>query len=94
MSLPPPERPRRTPWWFVVLLILVALPSIVLIPEAAEVVDDAHWLGSAYVGWLYPAYIVVSGICAYMSYPQRKALAWILWGLILLTDCGLFALAL
>lgn len=94
MSLPPPERAARTPWWFVALLILSALPSVFLIPEGAEVVEEAQWLGSAYVGWLYPAYIVVSGLCAYMCYPQRKALAWILWALIILTDIGLFILAL
>lgn len=88
--LPPPPRPARTPWWFVVIIILVALPTISFIPQAADVVEQAEWLGSAYMGWLYPAYVVISGICAWMCYPTRKTLAWILVALVLLTDIGLF----
>ena len=42
------------------------------------------------MGWLYPAYVVISGICAWMCYPRRRALAWILVALVLLTDIGLF----
>ena len=87
---PAPLREPRTPWWFIVIILLVALPTVTFIPQAAEVVEQARWLGTAYMGWLYPAYVVISGICAWMCYPRRRALAWILVALVLLTDIGLF----
>ena len=82
-------KPPRAPWWFVVLLVLVVLPTITFIPQASHVVSQAEWLGSSYVGWVYPLYIVLSAALAYVCYPMRRTIAWILFGLMVLTDIGL-----
>ncbi|MDE6334836.1 MAG: hypothetical protein K2L77_09360 [Muribaculaceae bacterium] len=91
--LPPPPRTPRAPWWFVAIVILVALTTFTFIPQASDILERAGWLGTAYVGWLYPAYVAISGICACMCYPARKTVAWILVALIVVTDAGLFITA-
>ena len=88
-----PRRPRA-PWWFAVLLILLVLPTIALVEAASYVIDSAGWLGGAtYMGWLYPAYVVLSCVCAWICYPDRRAIAWILVALLALADLGLFIIS-
>lgn len=84
-----PRRPRA-PWWFTALLVIVVLPTMMFIPQAAHIVAEAEWLGSSYVGWLYPVYVALSAILAWVCYPGRRTIAWILFTLIVLTDLGLF----
>ena len=44
--------------------------------------------------WLYPAYVLVAGVCAWMCYPKRKDVAWILLILLTLTHVGMYYLSL
>lgn len=81
---------RPTPWWFIAVLLVVALPTILFIPQASRIVEDAEWLGSGYVGWIYMACIVLSCFCAWSCYPDRRALSWILVGVVALIDLGMF----
>ena len=83
------NKPMRAPWWFTVLLVLVCFPTVAFIPQAAQIVEDAQWLGTSYVGWLYPVYVVLSAVCSWICYPTRRALAWILFALIVITDLSL-----
>lgn len=83
-------RAPKAPWWFTVLLVLVAFPTVAFIPQAAHILEEAEWLGSSYVGWVYPVYVLLSAFLAWISYPTRRTLAWILFALIILTDIGLF----
>lgn len=83
-------RPQRAPWWFAVLLVIVIFPTMAFIPQAAHIVSEAEWLGSSYVGWIYPLFIVLSAFLAWVCYPERRTVAWILFALIVLTDIGLF----
>lgn len=83
-------RPRRAPWWFTVLLVLVAAGAAFMFPMAARVLDSAMWLGSDYMGWLYPAYVVAMAMLAWICYPQRRTIAWVLFGVLLLSAIGLF----
>ncbi len=85
-----PRRLPPAPWWFALIIIVVALPSMAFIPQASYIVDRAEWLGSSLMGWLYPAYVVLSGVCAWMCYPARRTLAWILVALMVITDIALF----
>ena len=54
------------------------------------ILEDARWLGTSYVGWLYPVYILLSAVIAWVCYPQRRTIAWILVALIVITMAGLF----
>ncbi|MFG6386524.1 MAG: hypothetical protein K1V80_08650 [Muribaculaceae bacterium] len=86
----PWPRPQRAPWWFTLLLIIIVLPGMAFIPQASAILEDARWLGTSYVGWLYPVYILLSAVIAWVCYPQRRTIAWILVALIVITMAGLF----
>ena len=79
----------RAPWWFTVLLILFSLPALLLSNPASKVLAGGGWLSSDFSSWLYPAYVVIAGVCSWICYATRRVLAWILFGLIVLTDAGL-----
>lgn len=80
---------NRSPWWFAVLLILVALPALFLNNAAARALSDSGWIASDFTTWLFPAYIIISSFSAWICYPNRRTLAWILFFLVLLTDLAL-----
>ncbi|MDE6301677.1 MAG: hypothetical protein K2M19_08175 [Muribaculaceae bacterium] len=80
------EGRARLPWWFVVLMVAVALPSFLFIPEAFKAVSETGWMGETSSEWLFPAYVVLSAVLALACYPGRRTVAWILLGLVVLTD--------
>jgi len=84
------RKPERTPLWFTAILIAVALPTFYFIPQASHIVEEAEWLGSGYVGWIYPLSIAFTCVFAWMCYPGRRTLSWILAGVVALLDLGLF----
>jgi len=88
--MPQPSGEARAPWWFIIVIIAAALPALMFMPQAARVLEQAGLPGAGYTGWLYPAYVIVSGLCALLCYPQRKALALVLVALMVLVDTGLF----
>lgn len=76
---------HRTPWWFTALLIMTAIPMVWLMGRAGAVLSATYDTDSAALNWFYPIYIMLSGVCAYLCYPDRRALAWILEALMCLT---------
>ena len=84
-------RPPKAPWWFTALLAILAIGGAMVFPEAARVLDSASWLGADYVGWLYPLYVIVTAVLAWICYPARRTTAWILAAMLALTTIGLFA---
>ncbi len=84
------RKPERTPLWFTAILVAVALPTFCFIPQASRIVEEAEWLGSGYTGWIYPLCIAFTCIFAWMCYPDRRTLSWILAGVVTLLDLGLF----
>lgn len=81
-----PEARPRLPWWFVVLMLAVALPSFLFIPEAFRAVSATGWPGAEHSEWLFPAYVALSAVLALVCYPGRRTVAWILLSLVVLTD--------
>lgn len=70
---------ERTPWWFTLLLVVTALPMFCMLDRAGFVLEAAYGIGETrIVGWLYPVYVVASGLCAWFCYPSRRTVAWIL----------------
>lgn len=76
----------RTPWWFAALLIVVGLPALYFNNVAARTMADGGWISADVSTWLYPAYVFIAGFSAWICYSDRRALAWVLFSLILLTD--------
>ncbi len=75
----------RAPWWFVLIIVAIAFATAFAIPAANRVMAEAYG-DSATIGWLFPAYIVISGICACACYSDRRTVAWILVALMALSD--------
>lgn len=78
----------HAPWWFTALLAVLALPMFLCLyfVNATPEGSGARWLA-----WFYPAYIALSSLCAWICYPDRRALAWILAALMALSDAAMWA---
>ena len=83
-----PLKPRR-PWWFTALLIVLVLPSFGM----PWVLSDAPQgsLLAALIKW-FPAYLLLSAVCAWMAYPQRRDVAWIIVALMILSSIAFLAI--
>lgn len=80
-----PLRPHR-PWWFTALLILLVAagflaPFLMTAPVTDSMLETLLKL--------FPVYMLVSAVCAWLCYPQRKPLAWILVVLMLMSSASL-----
>ena len=79
---------ERPPRWFVLLLVLLALP-LPAVPYLWVLVEEHSWaVGSVdtlrFVMYALPIYIVVSQWMSYRLYCERKMVAWILQAMLLL----------
>lgn len=79
----------RTPWWMTLVIIIAVLP-VALWPTVISAMPEGTF--PTFMLYLYPAYVIAAGICAYISYPQRPEVAWILVGLLVLSHLGIAAL--
>ena len=80
----------RAPWWFTALLAVLAVVMFILGPEAAQALASGSGISAGAGSWLYPAYVVIAGVCAWMCYPTRRSLAWILVALMALSIIMLY----
>lgn len=80
---------RRTPWWMDVIILVLMSPALVF-PGLINNMP-AEGTPQALV-WLYPLYVIVTGVCTWMVYPQRPALAWILLALLVLSNIAMYIL--
>lgn len=83
--------PERTPLWFGIILVILVLPIFSTPFFLTNTPPDTQ---ARLLGWFFPAYGVISAVCAWICYPDRRALAWILAVLMLLSDLGMWALVL
>ena len=83
-----PLKPRR-PWWFTLIVILaVIVPCVIPWAMTFDIEDGTLRM----LIKLFPAYLILSGVCAWLAYPQRQTLSWILIALMLLSSASLFLL--
>lgn len=81
-----PLKPRR-PWWFTAILIILVLPSFATPWVLADA--PAGSLLATLIKW-FPAFLVLAAVCAWLSYPQRRDVAWILTSVMILASLSLF----
>lgn len=79
----------RAPWWFWVVLGVLVVPSIFLGGAFAKL-DAAN---ADLFAWLYPLYMFGAAACAVACYAERRTLAWILVGVMALSDAGMYTVA-
>lgn len=80
---------QKCPLWVTIIIILCSLPVFGLpsLLAAAPAGGELKMLI-----WFYPAYVVVSAICAWLCYPSRKAITWILLILMILSHVSIYML--
>lgn len=83
-----PRRPHA-PLWMTVLIIVCMLPVLAFPSLLSAAPSDS---GPETLLWLYPLYVIASGVCAWICYPARKEVAWILLILMILSHAAMWAL--
>lgn len=86
-----PYRIPGAPVWFTIVDIIAALPVFqlpVLLDNCQPDSDVRTWV------MLYPLYVVVAAWVAWRSYTERRALAWILIALMVLTHAAMWFMVL
>lgn len=79
----------NTPKWFLVLIILLMLPLFQM-PYLISLCQPGATVRMFL--WFYPAYALLSGYLAYICYPGRRTIAWILLILLILSHLSIWAL--
>ncbi len=78
-----------TPKWMTALIIVVLLPVFqfpVLLSNAPDIQTVRTLL------WIYPFYCLTAAYLAYVCYPQRRVMSWILIALMILTHIAVWLL--
>ena len=79
----------KPPGWFLAVVIVVALPVFqfpVLLANCPADSPDRAMI------WFYPFYVIMTGFLAYITYPRRPVLAWLLLALMILTHAAIWLL--
>lgn len=79
----------KTPWWMSVVIVLCMLPALIFPFNLQSMPEDAT---AKYLIWFYPAYVIGTGICAWICYPERRIVSWILLALMILSHCAMYFL--
>lgn len=78
-----------TPRWFTILVTIMALP-VFQVPVLLA--NCAPQSAVRTMVWVYLFYVPVAAYLAYLCYPERRALAWILTLLMLLSHIAVWLL--
>jgi len=83
-----PQMPH-TPRWMVAVIIIGTLPMLQF-PMLLSSVPDVPVVRALL--WAYPFYCLVAAYLAWQCYPQRKALAWVLLALMVMSHAAVWML--
>ncbi|MBD5314823.1 MAG: hypothetical protein HDS08_01495 [Bacteroides sp.] len=86
----PGNRYGRTPVWMLIVIILVMLPVFQMPMLLATCPPDLS--GIRTLIWGYPFYVLLTGWLAYVSYPSRPAISWILLVIMLMSHAAIYML--
>ncbi len=76
-------------WWLLLLLLFMLTPIFFFISVSLSMPADSPM---RLLLWLYPAFCVADAVCAWICYPQRKEITWILIALMALGHVGIYVL--
>lgn len=83
-----PQLPS-TPRWMVAVILIVMLP-VFQFPMLLAVVPDVGIIKTLLL--TYPFYCLIAAYLAWQCYPRRKALAWILLALMVMSHMAIWLL--
>lgn len=84
------ESDGKAPRWFAVVILVLLLPLFQM-PYLLSVCP-ADSPARTFI-WIYPFYALLSGYLAWQCYAQRRALAWILLILLLMSHTAIWFMA-
>lgn len=85
------------PWWIALIAALAVAAGVAAPLLIAASAPDSAIAGTPQAGLLlklFPAYAVAAGLCAWLCWPRRKELTWILLAILILSSAGLCLLLL
>lgn len=77
------------PTWMKIVIICCMLP-VLAFPTLISALPQDSPVNT--LVWLYPLYVLATGICAWVCYGQRRELSWILLVLMLLSHAAIWTL--
>ncbi len=80
---------RRRPVWMIIVIIVAMLPALAFPKLLAMTAPDS---GQRTLVWLYPFYVAASGAFAWICWPERKEVSWVLIVLMLMTHAAIWLL--
>lgn len=84
-----PDPRHRVPAWMTIIIIVCMLPLSAFPLLLASAPSQP---GPETLVWLYPFYVIASGVCAWICWPARKEISWILLVLMLLSHAAMWIL--
>ncbi len=85
-------RPEKIPVWFWIILILNVLPLLLVPAYLADIETTGYALKKPFI-WFYIPYVIIGTALTALCYKYgRKAMAWILFALMLLTHAAMYLL--
>ncbi len=79
----------KAPLWLVIVTVIAMLP-VLAFPMLLD--GPAGNQETKALLWLYPLYVLVSGVCAVICYHQRPEVTWILLILMILSHAAMWIL--
>lgn len=73
----------------IIVIIMAMLPALAFPTLLAMTSPDSSQ--RTFV-WLYPFYVIASGVCAWICWPDRKDVSWILIILMLMSHAAMWML--
>lgn len=64
----------------IILMMMPVFAIVAKVSQADSIADSSAWIVK-----LFPYYVLLSGGCAYLAYPQRPLLSWIVLVVLLLS---------
>lgn len=82
----------KRPFWLLIIIVLAALP-VFAFPTMLGLINPGDQVVTT-MAWFYLLYVVVTAYLAWICWPERKYVTWILIALMLLTHVAMWGLVL
>lgn len=83
---------NRRPWWLLVIIIIAALP-VFAFPTLLSLMNEVN-SEIKIITWFYLYYVIGTAYLAWICWPERKYMTWILLVLLLMSHVAIWCLAL
>lgn len=80
----------RMPWWMWVVILVCMAPGLSF-PWVLQLIQSSNPIVRA-LTWFYPAYVLISGLMAWICYGRRTVMTWIVLVLLLLSHACFYYL--